>query len=336
MAGEPQNKPTVSAIAQELGISKTTVSRALSGKGRVSADTRQRVQQYLEQSGCAADALGRPARRVTHNIALVIPNQFIQLDLPFLRKCMGGVARMADQRGYDVLLCYCGRDDNSSAQLRRQLSNHKIDGVILSRTVTEDPCLALLKQYHTPFVAIGRTKEEDVIQIDNDQVGASYEMTRLLLQSGMRRIAYLGGSSAYTVNVDRMSGYLRALAEAGVSPEKGLIWNGVESQEQREDALDGVLEQRPDCLLCSDDHLAFQVFFSLRDRGIRVPQQLRLASLYDSELLRAVSPTVSAVQFDAQALGSTACRLLLDQLAGKDVPRRQIQGYQVILRESTK
>ena len=74
----------------------------------------------------------------------------------------------------------------------------------------------------------------------------------------------------------------------------------------------------------------------LRNRHIRVPEQLRLASLYDSELLAGTTPAVSAVQFDAERLGSTACRMLLDVMAGKDIPLRQVQGYQVILRESTK
>ena len=101
-------------------------------------------------------------------------------------------------------------------------------------------------------------------------------------------------------------------------------------------SLEAVLEQHPDCLLCCDDRIAFDLMHELRNRHIRVPEQLRLASLYDSELLAGVTPAISAVQFDAERLGSTACRMLLDVMAGKDIPLRQVQGYQVILRESTK
>ena len=97
-----------------------------------------------------------------------------------------------------------------------------------------------------------------------------------------------------------------------------------------------MLEQHPDCLLCCDDRITFDLMRELRNRHIRVPEQLRLASLYDSELLAGTTPAVSAVQFDAERLGSTACRMLLDVMAGKDIPLRQVQGYQVILRESTK
>ena len=131
-------------------------------------------------------------------------------------------------------------------------------------------------------------------------------------------------------------GYLRALDAFGVAAEHDLIYSGIETEEKRLDVLDEVLEHQPECLLCCDDSLAFSVLKDLRQRGIRVPEQIRLASLYDSEILLDTAPTISAVQFDAAALGTAACRLLLDAMQGKDVIPRQIQGHQVILRESTK
>ena len=328
-------RPTIEEIAKALDISKTTVSRALSGKGRVSEETRTKVFAYVGCTGQEVPAapLGTEDR-ATHNLSFVIPKHFMKLDLPFLRKCMGGVCTMAAQRGYDLLLCYVS--DTDTVQLERQLASHKVDGVILSRTMTDDPCIDLLMQYGVPFVAVGRIDNEAAPQADNDQLGAASEMTRVLLQLGARRIAYLGGSGTYTVNAERLRGYLRGLAEFGVAPEQKLIRTGIESDEQRMDALEAVLEQRPDCLLCCDDRLAFDVMGELRARHIRVPEQLRVASLYDSELLAGMTPAISAVQFDAERLGSTACRMLLDVMAGKDIPLRQVQGYQVILRDSTK
>lgn len=247
---------------------------------------------------------------------------------------MGGICAMAAQRGYDLLLCYVSETDTD--QLERQLASHKVDGVILSRTMSDDPCIDLLNQYGVPFVAIGRIDDPEIPQADNDQLGAACEMTRLLLQLGIRRIAYLGGSGTYTVNADRLRGYLRGLAEFGVQADQTLIHTGLKSDEQRTDALEATLERRPDCLLCCDDRLAFDVVRELRARHIHVPQDIRVASLYDSELLVDITPSISAVQFDAERIGSTACRMLLDILAGKDVPKRQLQGYQVILRDSTK
>lgn len=335
MEDRKENKLTVGAIAQELGVSKTTVSRALSGKGRISAETRERVNEFVNNSGYEAGSPVSPLeRRFTNNIALVIPSHFMRLDLPFLRKCMGGVCRMAAQRSYDVLLCYA--DERDTRQLRRQLAAHKVDGVILSRTLTNDPCLELVEQYAVPYTAIGRLEDPAALQVDNDQVGATQELTRLLVQMGLRRIALLSGRMNYTVNVDRLRGFRLALEEAGIAEETSLVFTGVETEDGRADALESALEQKPECLLCCDDSLAFSVLKDLRKRGVDVPGQVRLASLYDSELLLDAVPAITAVQFDAETLGATACRMLLDAMSGREVPPRQVQGYQVILRESTK
>ena len=115
----------------------------------------------------------------TNNIAMVVPQRFITLDLPFLRKCMGGICTMADQRGYDMLLCYASSTEYT--QLQRQLASHKVDGVILTYAMADDPCVDLLRQYDVPFVLIGRSEDKTIPQADNDQVTAACEMTRILL-----------------------------------------------------------------------------------------------------------------------------------------------------------
>lgn len=206
MAGK-RDEVTIAEVAEALDISKTTVSRAISGKGRVSEATRARVFDYIGKGRQDAAAPLRTAQQgPTNNLALVIPKHFMRLDLPFLRKCMGGVWNMAAQRGYDLLLCYAGETD--VGQLERQLESYKVDGVILSRTMLHDECVQTLQRHNVPFVAIGRVDDDKVPQVDNDQVGASAEMTRLLLQLGMRRIAYMGGCTDYTVNADRLRGSL--------------------------------------------------------------------------------------------------------------------------------
>lgn len=329
-----QNRLTVEKVAAALGVSKTTVSRAVSGKGRVSAKTREQVMEYLKKNNGAELLRSLRGPTGTCNLALVIPAHFVQLDLPFLRKCMGGVCHTADQRGYDVLLCYA--DTLHAPQLERQLADRKVDGVILSRTVENDPCVRLLEKYRVPYVVIGRVDDPNVLQVDNDQKAAAAEMTQLLHRMNLRRIAYMGGSLVYTVNADRLEGFCNATRAAGLAVEEGLIRSEVETQAQRTEALDGLLEQDPQCILCCDDVLAHFVVRDLQRRGIRVPEQIRVASLYDSEILEDMKPSVTAVHFDGAALSAAACRLLLDHLSGKPVSGRLLQGHQLVLRESTK
>ena len=106
MAAKENEKMTIEQVAEALGVSKTTVSRALSGKGRISEKTRAKVFAYMGHARTEPASAQKDPKVRTNNIAMVVPQRFITLDLPFLRKCMGGICTMADQRGYDMLLCY--------------------------------------------------------------------------------------------------------------------------------------------------------------------------------------------------------------------------------------
>ena len=329
MAAKENEKMTIEQVAEALGVSKTTVSRALSGKGRISEKTRAKVFAYMGHARTEPTPAQKAPTVRTNNIAMIVPQRFITLDLPFLRKCMGGICTMADQRGYDMLLCYASSTEYT--QLQRQLASHKVDGVILTYAMADDPCVDLLRQYDVPFVLIGRSEDKTIPQADNDQVTAACEMTRILLQMGAKRIALLVGSTIYAVNTDRIRGYLRGFAEFGVPVAQRLVHSGVESAGQTLDALEAALEQKADCILCGDDEIAFEVMRELRTRHILVPNDLRVASLYASSMLASITPSVSAVQYDAAQLGK-----LLDRLAGKEIVMRQLEGHQVILRDSTK
>lgn len=332
---EGRRTMNIGDIAQALNISKTTVSRAISGNGRVNEATRERVLSYIRAHNYRPNGLAKGlAENKTYNIALVIPSRFSSLDLPFLRKTMSAIYEVAAQNDYDVLLLMVGERD--TAPMQRLLDNRKIDGAILTRTLENDPLVPLLKADGLPFVAIGRTDDPDVLQVDNDQIGGCRELTSLLLMKGMRRIALLGGSMLYTVNKSRLEGFQQAYARAGLTPEPALLHLELESEMQRIHAIEQTLTQNPECILCMDEDVAALVMRTLKSKGVPVPGQVRVASLYDSEDLQDMTPAVSAVQFDAFQLGYSAARLLLSALSGS-VEERQIQlGFQVVLRDSTK
>ena len=320
---------TIDEVAHALGISKTTVSRALSGKGRVSEETRARVRSFIAQGGHGTS----PEQRRTNTVSVVIPPRLVDVGVPFTYLCLLGIASAAKQRDYDVLLC--NADENDLSALENQLQRRKSDGAILVRTLTTaDPCLELIRLYGLPCVALGRLDHGDVLQVDNDNLGAAKEMTRLLLRMGMKRIACLYDYANSTANFDRLRGFTQAMEEAGEPVDKGLIYPGLVTEAQRVDALEDALARKAECLLCCDDTLALYMSVLMRQRGIDCPVGLRLASLYDSEFLQQAA--ITAVRFDTAALGATACRYLVDAISGKAEGTPQVQPFQIILRESTK
>lgn len=161
---------TIADIAQELGVSKTTVSRAMSGKGRIGEETRKRVQAYIEAHHYSPNVVAKGlAQNKTFNLGLVLPGDYQIVELPFFQKCMMGISRTASEAGYDVLLSMVTAD--KITQLQRAVTNRKIDGAILTRTLTDDAPMRYLQENGVPFVAIGSTDNTGVVQIDNDHRG---------------------------------------------------------------------------------------------------------------------------------------------------------------------
>ena len=238
MSPLPKNdKPiNITQIAQALGVSKTTVSRAISGNGRISAATRQRVLDYVKEHNYTPSMMARGlVKRCSYNISLVISTQFSDFELPFLRKVMRSVYQVAGDSDYDVLLTLVG--ENETRPVERLLDNRKIDGLILTRTLERDPLIPLLKARKVPFVVIGQPEDDQVLSVDHDQMGGCREMTSLLLMKGMKHIALLGGSMLYTVNQSRLEGFRQAYVKMGQKIDENLLFLELESDDLRMEAV---------------------------------------------------------------------------------------------------
>ena len=336
MARLPMNDKVVD-IAQSTETAdaqKTAVYRSMAGSGRISPATRQRVLDYVKKHNCTP---GVPAcgadNRCSYNISLVISKQFSDFEMPFMRKIMRSVYYVAGEYDYDVLLTLV--DENETRPVERLLDNRKIDGLILTRTLERDPLIPLLKAHKLPFVAIGQPEDDEIFSVDHDQVGGCREMTSLLLMKGMKHIALLGGSMLYTVNQSRLEGFRQAYDKMGQVIDEGLLFLELETDDLRMWAVQQAVERGADCILCMDERLAQLSLNVLKQLNLRVPQDIRLASLYDSENLTNAVPPITAVQFNADILGLKATQQLLCALQGEKVETRIELGYQVSLREST-
>jgi len=166
---ESGQKMTISDVAEALNISKTTVSRAISGKGRIGAETRRRVLEYIEEHNYKPSVIAKGlAQSKSYNIGWVMPSDYSVVDLPFFQKCLMGLLEMAAPVDYDVLVCTVSPDDMS--QLERIVENHKVDGVVLGRTLVNDAPAEYLKEKKIPFVVVGSMDDDNVVQVDHDHV----------------------------------------------------------------------------------------------------------------------------------------------------------------------
>lgn len=326
---------TINDIAEELGVSKTTVSRAISGKGRIGAKTRRKVLDYIEEHNYRPNVIAKGlAQNKTFNLGLVLPGDYNIVELPFFQNCMMGVCKLASDADYDVLISMVTAQNIT--QLERAVTNHKIDGVILTRTLTEDAPMKYLKENGIPFVAIGSTDDDAVIQIDNDHRNACKELTCKLLEQGAKKIALIGGDESYVVTGNRLHGFEDAFRDRKQWEGMKEIFLNVGDSRQVDRIVEKLLKEKIECIVTMDDFLCSCVLNSLQQRGVSVPGEVQVGSFYDSTFLANHMPSVTSIRFDVEELGTKACELLLGLLEGEPVQQRTLLGYEIRMRRSTR
>lgn len=326
---------TIHDVAKELGVSTSTVSRAISGKGRIGKETRDRILKYIDENGYYPNAVAQSlAQARTNNIAVILPKVESLVDMPFFHTCMYAIEEVAQANDYDLLVVVTHGKD--ARPLERLILNHKVDGMILTSTYVNDGFVPLLKEKKIPFVTIGSVADEDVVQIDNDNTGACMELTSVLLSKKIERIAYLGGSMEQMVNQCRYKGFLEAYQSHGRKPEEELVHLMLDSKVTIEKAVDRLLERKADCLLCQDDFICNEVVHVLDRKGIKMPEDIKVASCHYSRILENYPVMITSLKFDIEELAGMACRVLFDLIDGKEVERKTMLDYEIILKESTK
>jgi DNA-binding LacI/PurR family transcriptional regulator len=329
------DKITIDDVAKALGISKTTVSRAISGKGRVGNSTRAKVMEFIEKHNYRPNVMARAlAQQRTFNIGVVWPCDYNAVDLPFFQRCMIGMSEITSSFGYDIVVSLIAGDDLSS--LKRIIENHKVDGVVLTRTMVNDTPARYLKESGVPFVAIGKTDDPDIITVDNDNLGACKELTSILLAKGLRKLALIGGSTNHIITRTRYEGFVDAFESMGLEVDQNLVYLDIENNIKISGIIKTLLKKNIDGVICMDDSIAGEVISRCRDEHIRIPDDLRVASFYNSSLLESTVPSVTSLNFNDRNLGAEAARTLLAIIAGENAQSKMLKNYEVILKESTK
>jgi len=321
-------KITIADVAEHLGISKTTVSRAISGKGRVSEETKRRVQQYIEEMEYKPNLIAKGlAQSKTFNIAVMLPLDCDMQELPFFQNCMCGICDAAAARDYDVLTIYA--EAGRLGGLERVISNHKADGVVLTRTLVEDAAAEYLKGRNVPVVAAGSSADASLIQIDHDHRSACQELTMHLLRQGIRRVGMIGGNESHVVTRNRFGGFADAFRMSGLPVDMGLVYFGAETSKEIEHAVDELLEKNTECIVCMDDMICNHVIRRLRETDINLLNSVRVASFYGGVTGSVLASSVETVEFDAKKLGFVTCNTLLDVIEGKQIAVKQLLPYKL-------
>ncbi len=321
---------TIEEMAKELGVSKSTVSRALSGKGRISDSTQKKIIEYAQINGISYRN-GFNKKESMRKLVVVIPEDAYMGTTQFFHDCLLGISETASKQGWAVLIVIGNERDASN--IKPLLEKESIDGVILLRSSKHDATMEYLLQKNIPVALAGSCEHEQIIQADVDNYCASREIATLLMGFGYKRISFLCGSLDYNVNGERYRGIVDAVRNSSKS-DKELFYVGFD-RNKVDSILDSVRLNESDCIICADDVICTIVMAKLQAEGYKIPNDIAIVSLYDSINLRCFSPSVTSVVIKTKQWGSSLCQQLISYLSGESYQKKLLVEHEIILRKST-
>jgi LacI family transcriptional regulator len=325
---------TIAAIAAEAGVSVPTVSRVLNGRSDVAPHTRERVEQLLRDHGYR-----RRGVRLT-TAARLIDLVFHDLDSPWAVEIIRGVEDAARAEGVGTVVTAVHRRASDTRSWLDHLAGRSSDGAILVTTDVDPGLHAELRRLHVPAVAIDPA---GVPALDVPTIGATnwsggLSATEHLIGLGHRRIGYLTGASTLLSSRARLDGHRAALDAAGLGVDPDLVVAGDFSHESGFRGA-GVLLARPEpptAVVAGNDQMALGVYEAVRQRGLRVPEDVSVVGFDDLPNARWSSPPLTTVYQPLAEMGALAARTVLRLVRGEhlEVPRLEL-ATRLVVREST-
>ena len=315
-------------------MSVSTVSRALSGNGRVSEETRQEVLDYLVDKQLVPNTREKHYTDTTTNIiAVTVPEEGNFVFMPYFQHVFFSIYDFFSIRGIQVIPIKISAKNIS--YLKKAVEDHVMDGVILSRRVENMEEINYLKEQGVPFVLIGEIDDSEIVQVGSENEQATYDLINALIHKGCYKMAVMCAEEKQPINQIRFKGLMNAHADNYMVLNQEFVFYDTDSEDIAELAIEKILAANMDVIICMDDNICLTVLRILQKRRISIPQEIKVASLHNSPILEAWNPPITCVNYDVDELGKEAARMLHTLLLEKKKLPKTIMGYEVQMKEST-
>ncbi|MGC1213735.1 MAG: LacI family DNA-binding transcriptional regulator [Micromonospora sp.] len=318
----PVRRPTIREVADAAGVSRSTASRALTGRGYVAPPVRDRVREVARGLGYVPDATARHLRQqASQSIGVLVSD----LSNPFYAGLAAGISQQARKRQYTMMLADDGGSPEVEAEAAEALVALRVAGVIV--TPVSAHITTYLARHRIPVVEVDRqfaVGHCDAVVVDN--ANAARSLTSQLLDLGHRRIALVIDEMHWTTGRDRLAGYQTALAVAGVPLDDALVVSAGWDVDAARIEVHKLLTQPepPTAVFAANNVLAEAVWRAAAELNLPIPEQLSLVSFDDVSWMSLVRPGVTAVTQDPVALGEAAVSQLFERIQSPHAPVRTV------------
>ncbi|MHA6267577.1 substrate-binding domain-containing protein [Aliiroseovarius sp. CAU 1755] len=334
---------TLKELSQLLGLSPTTISRALNGYPEVSEATRKKVAAAAAEHGYAPNTRARSlatgrAMAIGHVIPISAKHEMVN---PVFADFTAGAGEVYSRNGYDMLLSVVSDEDEDQAY-RGFRTKRNVDGIMLHAPTLQDPRIPLLTELQIPFVVHGRSSQSvaPYAWIDVNNTHAFQRATDFLLDLGHTRIALVNGLEHMDFAIRRRAGYLAALEARGIAPDPALMFSGEMTEAQGHDITRALLArpEPPSAILVSSMITAIGVRRGIEELGLTMGRDVSLIT-YDDDLSYfrngANIPVYTSTRSSVREAGRQAAQMLIDIIQGHDRPREILLEAELTLGLST-
>lgn len=306
-------------LAEELGLSISTVSRALRDSHEIGAATKQRVKELADKLGFEPNPHASSLRKSkSRTIAVILP----EIQHTFFSQVINGVEEVAQEKGYHVLIYLTHEDAQKEHDVMNLLRNGRVDGMMISvaASTTDFQHFENAQKAGIPLVFFDRTCNViDVPNIITDNADIAFKATSHLIQNKCKRIAFLSMPQQLSIIQKRKDGYLKALAENELSENANVVECGFDVEANRQiiqELLQG--ENKPDGIFASAEKLAVITYELCKEMNIGIPKDLKIVSFSNLAVTALFDPPLTTIVQPAFEMGKEAAAILfkiIDQKA---------------------
>ena len=331
---------SIKDVADLAGVSIATVSRYLSDPESIRKDNREKVARAIERVDYAPNALAQNFRRGRTGIIMVV---LPSVGDPFFTEVMRGIARVASERHYSILIRETEMNTLSLDEYSDIVLSKQADGIILlASTCPVTPMRQRPKKARLAPIILGcenvTPELGELFSVRIDNRAAAREATRHLLELGHRRIGFISGAQGSELTADREKGFKAAMKKAGIKILAGWMVAGELTLEGARAATRQLLdhEEPPTAIFCANDEMAMGCIHEIKQAGLSVPEDVSVMGFDDTRYAAVLDPPLTTIAQPAEAIGERTMERILDAVAGKDIGKGpEIVPHRLVVREST-
>lgn len=313
---------TLADVARRAGVSASTASRALNGRGELSDRTRAAVADAARDLQFQPSQLARSLRTsTTHTVGFVVPD----VSSPFYTAALKGAQTTLHDAGYRTLLMDCEQSAEREIEALQTLLAHRVDGLLVSTVGLDRAQFDEVTGGRVPCVFF----DSSIVDAgDGSVILDNYAGIELLVdhlvEHGHRRIGLLAGSPSETSGHERRAAFEKTMARHAPGVAIAGIAGNEWSVREGERATPELLVERPTALVASSVELALGAMLACRELGVRIPEELALATFDDAYFAELLDPPLTAVTYQPRDVGEAAANLLVEAMRDDEPVRRDV------------